>query len=75
MTFLVPLGLVRARRGADGVWACLDEAVASTDGLDEPAYAAVARAARAEARWLAGDDDEARAELALAAGWAARCPR
>ena len=66
VTFLVPLGKVRARRGADGVWECLDEAAASTDRLDEPSYATFVRAARAEARWLAGDDeDAARAELEL----------
>jgi DNA-binding CsgD family transcriptional regulator/tetratricopeptide (TPR) repeat protein len=74
VTFVIPLGLVRARRGVDGVWECLDEAAASTDALDEPGYATLARAARAEARWLAGDDENARAELALAATWAAQCP-
>ena len=30
VTFLVPLGLQRARRGLPGVWECLDEAAAST---------------------------------------------
>ena len=74
VTFLVPLGLARARRGLDGVWECLDEAAASTERLGEPSYAAMCRAARAEARWLAGDVENARAELALAAAWAAQCP-
>ncbi len=74
VTFLVPLGLARARRGLDGVWEALDEAAASTERLGEPSYATMARAATAEARWLAGDDENARAELALAAAWAAQCP-
>ena len=67
VTFLVPLGRARARRGADGVWEPLDEAARSTEQLGEPSYATMCRAARAEAHWLAGNDDQARAELTLAA--------
>ncbi len=74
VTFLVPLGLARARRGLDGVWEPLDEAAASSEALGDPSYATMCRAATAEARWLAGDDERARVELALAAGWAAQCP-
>jgi len=74
VTFLVPLAQARARRGLEGVWEPLDEAAASTERLGEPSYATMSRAARAEAHWLAGHDEQARAELALAAEWAAQCP-
>jgi DNA-binding NarL/FixJ family response regulator len=74
ITFLVPLGKVRSRRGADGVWECLDEAAASSDSLDEPSYGAFVRSARAEARWLAGEQDAAKDELERAASYAASCP-
>jgi DNA-binding NarL/FixJ family response regulator len=73
VTFLAPLGLSRARRGAPGVWECLDEAAASTGASGLPSYAAVCRAARAEARWLAGQPDEAFTELGLAEGFAKDC--
>ena len=73
VTFLVPLALSRARNGVVGVWECLDEATASADGLGDPSYSTMCRAARAEARWLAGDLDLALAELELAAGHAQRC--
>jgi DNA-binding NarL/FixJ family response regulator len=73
VTFLVPLGLSRARRGAPDVWGPLDEAAASTTASGIPSYAAICRAARAEARWLAGDQDEALAELELASGYAEHC--
>ena len=73
VTFLVPLGLARARRGLPGVWECLDEAATSTVASGIPSYAAMCRAARAEARWLAGDRDETLAELERAAGYAQEC--
>ncbi|MEO6513043.1 MAG: AAA family ATPase [Nocardioides sp.] len=73
ITFLVPLALSRARRGRPGVWECLDEAAASTAASGIPSYAAVCHAARAEARWLAGDLAEAADELDLATGYAADC--
>ena len=73
VTFLVPLALSRARNGVVGVWECLDEATASADGLGDPSYSTMCRAARAEARWLAGDLDLALVELELAAGHAQRC--
>ncbi|HEX2301540.1 MAG TPA: LuxR C-terminal-related transcriptional regulator, partial [Pseudonocardiaceae bacterium] len=60
---LTVLGLVRARRGDPRVWPLLDEAA----GLVEPG-AVIASGpgweARAEAAWLAGDDDRAQAEAA-----------
>ncbi len=73
VTFLVPLGLTRARRGVAGVWECLDEAAASTNASGMPAYASICRTARAEARWLAGEQEQALAELELAAGYAHEC--
>jgi DNA-binding NarL/FixJ family response regulator len=73
VTFLVPLGLSRARRAAPGVWEALDEAATSTDASGIPSYATICRVARAEARWLAGEHDEAQRELELAAGYAERC--
>jgi DNA-binding NarL/FixJ family response regulator len=73
MTFLVPLGLARARQGLGGVWECLDEAAASTEASGLPSYAAVCRTARAEARWLAGEHAEANLELERANDYAERC--
>jgi DNA-binding NarL/FixJ family response regulator len=73
VTFLVPLGLSRARRGVTGVWEPLDEAAASTTTSGIPSYATLCRAARAEARWLAGDHQDALAELEMAAEYAEHC--
>jgi DNA-binding NarL/FixJ family response regulator len=73
VTFLVPLGLSRARRGVPGVWELLDEAAASTDASGLPGYACVCRTGRAEARWLGGQVDAALDELELAAGFADEC--
>jgi DNA-binding CsgD family transcriptional regulator len=58
---LVALALIRARRGGEPVAALLDEAVASAPPGDLFHLGAV-WAARAEAAWLAGNDDAARAE-------------
>ena len=61
---------VRARRGDPDVWAPLDEALELARGMDELQRAGVVAAARAEARWLRGDDgaidEETRDTLALA---------
>ncbi|WP_035129781.1 helix-turn-helix transcriptional regulator [Conexibacter woesei] len=61
---------VRARRGDPDVWASLDEALELARGMDELQRAGVVAAARAEARWLHGDDEaideETRDTLALA---------
>jgi DNA-binding CsgD family transcriptional regulator/tetratricopeptide (TPR) repeat protein len=70
VTQLVPLGLIRARTGSGDVWGCLDEAGESTESLGEAIWAAYARVARCEARWLAGDLDAALAELELASQYA-----
>ena len=57
------LGLIRARRGQGDPFEVLDVAVASADGVDETEWVALSRLARAEARWLAGDDDGALDDL------------
>jgi DNA-binding CsgD family transcriptional regulator len=58
---LVTLGLIRARRGQQPVTPLLDEAAAGAQPDDVFRLGAV-WAARAEAAWLAGDDDTARTE-------------
>jgi DNA-binding CsgD family transcriptional regulator len=58
---LVTLALIRARRGQGSVAALLDEAAAGAPPGDL-FHLGVVWAARAEAAWLAGDDDTARAE-------------
>jgi DNA-binding CsgD family transcriptional regulator len=67
---LIPLARVRSRRGDPGVWPALDEALALADHAGTLLRLGPARAARAEAAWLAGDPDraqrEARAAYALA---------
>jgi DNA-binding CsgD family transcriptional regulator len=66
----VTVGLIRARRGDRTVGPLLDDALAGS-GPEDIFRSGVVWAARAEAAWLAGDDDTARAEaqggLALAA--------
>lgn len=54
---LITVALIRARRGEEPVWPLLDEALACATGslLQLPVCAA-----RAEAAWLADDDEEAR---------------
>jgi ATP/maltotriose-dependent transcriptional regulator MalT len=60
---LVALGTVRARRGDPGVAEALDEALQLLDGVGDAQYVHPVRIARAEAAWLAGDVDTARAEI------------
>jgi DNA-binding CsgD family transcriptional regulator len=68
---LTVVGRLRARRGDPDVSLVLDEALALTSRLGGAAWIGMARAARAEAAWLAGDPDttlvEARAGLDLVA--------
>ena len=64
LTSLVTAGLVNARRGLPTADAFLVEADQVGTGVGEVQYLAMARIARAEAAWLAGDDDAARAFLA-----------
>jgi DNA-binding CsgD family transcriptional regulator len=73
LTPSICLGRIRARRGAGGVWECLDEAMAGASGGDDLQYTCFARLARAEAHWLAGNADLARQEAEHAAAVAGRC--
>jgi len=65
LTSLITAGMVNARRGDPAAEPFLAEAEAVAAGDDEPLYLAMARVACAEAAWLAGDADAARAQLAL----------
>jgi DNA-binding CsgD family transcriptional regulator len=64
---LCALGRIRARRGDPEVWPVLDEALELASRTNELQRVGPARAARAEAAWLAGDRErtiaEANAEL------------
>jgi DNA-binding CsgD family transcriptional regulator len=66
ITPLAVLGRLRARRGDPDVWEPLDEALRLARGTGELQRIAVVSAARAEARWLAGDDEHVAAETDLA---------
>jgi DNA-binding CsgD family transcriptional regulator len=66
ITPLVVLGRLRARRGDPDEWAPLDEARALADATGELQRLGPVAAARAEAHWLAGDDDAVAAETAAA---------
>jgi ATP/maltotriose-dependent transcriptional regulator MalT len=52
---MVALGRLGARRGDDGIWNVLDEALAMATRSQSLQRIAPVRAARAEAAWLAGD--------------------
>jgi DNA-binding CsgD family transcriptional regulator len=52
-----------ARRGHDGYWRYLDEAMHLALGLDDPEWLIIVGLARVEAYWLEGRVDAARAEL------------
>jgi DNA-binding CsgD family transcriptional regulator/tetratricopeptide (TPR) repeat protein len=73
LSSLITLGKLRARRGEPGAWDCLDEAIRSAEGTAEPEWIVAVRLARAEAHWLAGDQDAAAQEAVLAADVAAGC--
>jgi DNA-binding CsgD family transcriptional regulator len=70
ITPLAALGRLRARRGDPGAFGPLDEALELACGTGEVQRLGPVAAARAEARWLAGEDEEIAAEtdevLALA---------
>jgi DNA-binding CsgD family transcriptional regulator len=66
LTPLVTLGRLQGRYGDNGGWERLDEAAASADALTEPLWIVFARLARAEVRWLEGDDEAAERELRVA---------
>jgi len=59
VAFLLPLGESRARRGLPGGWEPLDEATQSAVALGEPGRIVLCAVARAEAHWLAGDQEDA----------------
>jgi DNA-binding CsgD family transcriptional regulator/tetratricopeptide (TPR) repeat protein len=63
LTSQISLGLVRARRGLPDVFDLLDPAVEAAEGLAEAEWIAATRLARAEAAWLAEDDESARRDL------------
>src|SRR4051794_2072341 len=59
------IGRVLARRGDEDPWPYLDEAVTNADAAERPDLIGLARIARAEAHWLAGDPDAARHDIAI----------
>lgn len=67
---LLTLGMLHARRGDEDPWPLLDEALAIAVGVDQLERLGSVCAARAEARWLAGEHDRVAEEtergLALA---------
>jgi DNA-binding CsgD family transcriptional regulator len=69
--FCTALAMIHARRGDEGAWPLLDEALEVAIGSDEPERIAVARLSRAEAHWLAGQEQELHHELELSAEFAA----
>ena len=76
ITPLTVLGRLRARRGDPDAWAPLDEALELSRGMGEVQRVAPVAAARAEARWLAGESEaiagetDAALELAQPHRWA-----
>jgi DNA-binding CsgD family transcriptional regulator len=65
LSSLITAGLVNARRGLPAAAGFLAEAEAVATGVDESPFLAAARLALAEAAWLDGDPDGARAQLAM----------
>jgi DNA-binding CsgD family transcriptional regulator/tetratricopeptide (TPR) repeat protein len=60
---LCSLAKVMARRGQDGYWPYLDEAIDSATSIDEPEWLILAGLARVEAHWLEGHVKAAISEL------------
>lgn len=58
-------GRILARRGDGDPWPDLDEAVTSADATGRPDLIGLARSARAEAHWLAGDLATARQDVTV----------
>jgi DNA-binding CsgD family transcriptional regulator/tetratricopeptide (TPR) repeat protein len=63
----ITLGKILARRGDAAAWEQLDTALADGCALGEAQYLVLIHLARAEAHWLEGDLDSARAACLLAA--------
>jgi DNA-binding CsgD family transcriptional regulator/tetratricopeptide (TPR) repeat protein len=70
---LVTLGRLQGRYGDAGGWERLDVAAASADSLTEPLWIVYARLARAEVRWLEGDEEAAEREIRVAEDAVATC--
>jgi len=66
ITPLIVVGRLRARRGDPGIWDPLDEALALAEGTGELQRLAPVACARAEAHWLAGDEEAIAGETQLA---------
>src|SRR4051794_7330465 len=64
ITALAVLGALRARRGDPEAWVALDEARAAAESIGELQRVGPVAAVRAEARWLAGEDEAIDAETA-----------
>jgi DNA-binding CsgD family transcriptional regulator len=60
------VGRVLARRGDEGAWTYLDEALGNAVASDESFWLLKAYPAHAEAHWLAGDLEAGRADIAAA---------
>ncbi len=63
---LIVLGTIRGRRGQDGAWELLDQALDLAERTGEAPWIVPARAARAELFWLAGQPGPAAQEAQLA---------
>ena len=63
MNPLLVLGIISGRRGEDGAWKLLDEALELAEGTGEPPYIVTVRAVRAELAWLEGQPDRTMEEI------------
>ncbi len=66
MNPLLVLGIINGRRGEDGAWKLLDEALELAEGTGEPPYIVTVRAVRAELAWLEGQPDRTMDEISPA---------
>jgi DNA-binding CsgD family transcriptional regulator/tetratricopeptide (TPR) repeat protein len=66
MNPLLVLGIISGRRGEDGAWKLLDEALELAEGTGEPPFIVTVRAARAELAWLEGQPDRTMDEISPA---------
>ena len=69
------VGRVLARRGDDGAWTYLDEALNNAIASGESLWLVRGYQAHAEAHWLAGDQNAARADIAAALQRLPHAPR
>ena len=72
LTSLISAGVLGARLGEPGIWRWLDEAWELAVGVDDADWPILAGTARAEARWLDGDEPQAVIELERTRPWLAR---